>query len=594
MINALIEFSVKNKPVVLILTFLAVLIGWASYKTLPIDAVPDITNVQVQINTPVKGLIPSEIEKFVTFPIESGMGGIPNVDEIRSISRYGISQVTLIFKDGTDIFFARQLISEKLQKIQKELPGGILPEMGPISSGLGEVYFYSLEAKEPAQDPQERLEQLIEIRSINEWTIQPRLLTVAGVAEVNTIGGYKKQFYVQPRMNDLARYGIHLHEVVDAIKSNNRNTGGGYIQQTAEQLLIQSNGLINSMEDIKNIPIKKMSSFETVAVKDIADVKLDKEIRTGAALVNGEEAMLGTVLMLLNENSRSVSEDIDERVLEIKKSLPDWIEMKTLYNRSDLVNSTLSTVRHNLFYGAILVAIFLLILLGDMRVAAITVITIPLALLATFIWMKIFNISGNLMSLGALDFGIIIDGAVIVMDNCVRVVRNRANTLGKNLSRQEIQEAVIDATKEIRSAAGFGQLIIVVVFLPLFALSGVESKMFTPMAATFCFALASAFILSFSTIPVLAALFLSGKPKLKEPYIMRLLSKIYAPVITTALKFRFVVIGVGVLSIAAGGLLFSRLGADFLPQLDEGSIAIQFVRPTNISIDQSVELQKLS
>lgn len=593
MIDSLIDASIKNKAVVIVLTLIGVMIGWYSYQTLPIDAVPDITNVQVQINTPVKGLVPSEIEKFVTFPIESGMGGIPGIQEVRSISRFGLSQVTIVFKDGTDIYRARQLVSEKLQGIQSELPGNMRPSMGPITTGLGEVYFYSLDAKVPDVG-QARIEQLMEIRALNEWNIQPRLLTVEGVAEINSIGGFEKQFFVQPRMDDLSKYGIHLHELVEALKSNNRNTGGGYIQQTAEQLLIQSNGLLKSVDEIKNIPIKKMASFETVSVKDIANVRLDKEIRTGAALVDGKEAVVGTVLMLLNENSRSVAEDVDARVEEIKKSLPDWIEMKTLYSRSDLVNSTLSTVQHNLIFGALLVAIFLLILLGDLRVAAITVITIPLALLATFIWMKVFNISGNLMSLGALDFGIIIDGAVIVMDNCLRVVRNRANDMGRKLTRVEIQDAVAFATKEIRSAAGFGQIIIVVVFLPLFALTGVESKMFTPMAATFCFALGSAFVLSFSIIPALASMFLSGEVNNKEPIFMRMLSKAYAPVIGLALRFKGFIIAFGVLAIVLGGLLFSRLGADFLPQLDEGSIAIQFVRPTNISIDQSVEMQKLS
>ncbi len=593
MINSLIELSVKNKSIVLIFTFFGILLGWSSYTTLPIDAVPDITNVQVQVNTSVKGLVPSEIEKFITFPIERQMGGIPDIAEIRSISRFGLSQVTIVFKDGTDIYRARQLVSEKLQGIQSELPGNVQPTMGPITTGLGEVYFYSLDAKTP-KTGDERVKQLMELRALNEWSIQSRLLKVEGVAEVNTIGGYEKQFFVQPKMKQLARYGIHLHELVDAIKSNNRNTGGGYIQQTAEQLLIQSNGLLQTIDDIKDIPIKKLASFQTVSVKDVAEVTLDKEIRTGAALVNGKEAVMGTVLMLLNENSRSVSEDVDLKVQEIKKSLPEWVEMTTLYNRSKLVNSTLSTVQHNLIFGALLVAFFLLILLGDLRVATITVITIPLSLLGTFIWMKVFNISGNLMSLGALDFGIIIDGAVIVMDNCVRVVRNRANEMGRKLSRQEIKDAVIFATKEIRSAAGFGQLIIVIVFLPLFALTGVESKMFTPMAATFCFALGSAFILSFSTVPALASIFLSGEVRKKEPIFMHILSKIYSPVIDFALKFRALIITFGIVSILLGGFLFSKLGADFLPQLDEGSIAIQFIRPTNISIDQSVELQKLS
>ncbi len=434
----------------------------------------------------------------------------------------------------------------------------------------------------------------MEIRALNEWSVQPRLLTVKGVAEVNTIGGFEKQFFVQPRMEELSKYGVHLHELVSAVKNNNRNTGGGYIQQTAEQLLIQASGLVRSVEDIENIPIKKLPNLKTIRVKDVASVKLDKQIRTGAALVNGKEAVMGTVLMLLGENSRTVAQNVDERVKEIRGSLPEWVEMNTIYDRSGLVNSTLYTVQHNIIFGAILVALFLLILIGDPRVTLITVVTIPLSLAATFIWMRLFNVSGNLMSLGALDFGIIIDGAVIVMDNCVRLVQKRAREKKSSLTRSEVKVAVVNATKEIRSAAGFGQLIIIVVFLPLFALTGVESKMFAPMAATFCFALGSAFVLSFSVIPAIAAATLSGKINTKNPWFMSLLERMYAPVIELALKFKVAVVSVGVAGVLLGVILFSRLGANFLPQLDEGSIAIQFVRPTNISIDQSVELQKIS
>ncbi len=593
MIDILIKKSVENRGLVFVLTVLMIIGGWYSYESLPIDAVPDITNVQVQVNTSVEGLVPAEIEKFVTYPIESEMGGIPEIEEIRSISRFGLSQVTIIFKEGADIYRARQMVAEKLQSLKDSLPANIQPTMGPITTGLGEIYFYSLEAKKIATGD-ERIKQLMEIRALNEWTIQPRLLLVDGVAEVNSIGGYEKQFFVQPRMDDLSKYGVHLEELFNAIKNNNRNTGGGYIQQTSEQLLIQADGLVRSIKDIENIPLKKLPSFKSISVKDVADVRLDRQIRTGAALVNGKEVVMGTVLMLLGENSRTVALTVDERVQEIRKTLPDWVEMKTLYDRSELVNSTLSTVQHNILFGAILVALFLLILIGDLRVTVITVITIPLSLLATFIWMRVFNVSGNLMSLGALDFGIIIDGAVIVMDNCVRVVNEKAKKAGRRLSREEIKNAVIFATREIRSAAGFGQLIIVVVFLPLFALTGVEAKMFTPMAATFCFALGSAFIISFSVIPAIAGATLSGKLKTKEPVFMRALGSLYFPIITMALRFKRSVVVLGLISIALGIYGFSRLGADFLPQLDEGSIAIQFVRPTNISIDQSVELQKIS
>lgn len=593
MINALIKTAIYNKGLTATLTLLAMAMGWMSFQALPIDAVPDITNVQVQVNTAVQGLIPEEIEKFITYPIESEMGGIPDVDEIRSISRFGLSQVTIIFEEGADIYRARQLVSEKLQAIKDRLPGNVQPKLGPITTGLGEIYFYALEAKQEAEGA-ERLRQLMELRSLNEWIIKPRLLNVKGVAEVNAIGGYEKQFFVKPRLNDLARFGIHLHEIVEAIQNNNRNTGGGYIQQTAEQLLIQSTGLVKSIDDIKAIVVKKLPTLTTVTIGDIAEVSLDRELRTGAALVNGKESIVGTILMLLGENSRTVSLSVEERVQEIKKSLPDWVKLETLYNRSSLVNKTLSTVEHNLLFGAVLVALILLIIIGNMRVAIITAITIPLSLLTTFIFMKSFNISGNLMSLGALDFGIIIDGAVIVMDNCIRMISDKAKSLGRPLNREEVRREVYNATVEIRSAAGFGQMIIIVVFLPIFALTGVEAKMFMPMAAAFCFALGSAFIFSFTTIPSLAAQFLSGKVSNKQPWIMDKIEGLYYPIISLALRFKTLVIALGVSAIFIGGILFSFLGADFLPQLDEGSIALQFVRPTNISIDQSVSMQGLS
>jgi len=594
MIDKLIERSVQQKGLTLMLTLVVIFFGWMSFKSLPIDAVPDITNVQVQINTAVSGLIPEEIETFVTYPVESGMGGIPGVDQIRSVTRFGLSQVSIIFAEGTDIFRARQLVAEKLQTIQDQLPAGIQPKMGPITTGLGEIYFYSLDAKIKANDPLKRLEQLMELRSVNEWIIKPRLLTVKGVAEVNVIGGFQKGYYVQPRLNDLAKYGLHIHELVAALEANNRNTGGGYIQQTSEKLLVQATGLVKSIKDIESIVIKKLPNLQTVRIKDVANVALDKELRTGAATVDGQEAVIGTILMLLGENSRTVSTDVGNQIEAIKASLPDWVEFEPLYDRSILVNRTLFTVEQNLLHGAALVALILLLLIGDVRVAVITAITIPLALMVTFILMKYFNVSGNLMSLGALDFGIIIDGAVIVMDNCVQHISAKAKQIGRPLSRPEIQKAVIRATKEIRAAAGFGQLIIIMVFIPIFALTGVEAKMFIPMASTFCFALAGAFLFSFSTIPALAGAFLSGKVKQKQPWIMRGIEALYIPTLKVALKMRTAIILFGIAAIAGGGYMLNGLGSDFLPQLEEGSIALQIVRPTNISIDQSVELQKIS
>jgi cobalt-zinc-cadmium resistance protein CzcA len=521
------------------------------------------------------------------------MSGIPKVDQIRSITRFGLSQVTIIFEEGTDIYRARQLVTEKLQGISGDLPSGIQPSLGPITTGLGEIYFYSLEAKDEATG-EERIKQLMDLRALNEWFITPRLLTVKGVAEVNAIGGFEKQIFVQPRISDISRYGIHFDEIVEAIESNNRNTGGGYVQQTAEQLLIQAAGLVRSPDDIEEIVIKRLPNFKTITISDVADVRFDKELRTGAALVNGKESVIGTILMLLGENSRTVSIAVDEKIQEIKKTLPDWVELKVIYNRSDLVDDTLGTVQRNLLFGAGLVALVLLIMIGNFRVAIITSITIPLSLLSTFILMKYFNVSGNLMSLGALDFGIIIDGAVIVMDNCVRLISAKAKELGRDLNRSEIKEQVVNATVEIRSAAGFGQVIIIVVFLPIFALTGVEAKMFTPMAATFCFALGAAFLFSFTTIPAIAGSCLSGKLQARKPIVMSFIERLYLPIIKVALKAKLLVVGLGIAAIVSGAILFTNLGSNFLPQLDEGSIAVQFVRPTNISVDQSVAMQEIS
>ncbi len=594
MIDQIIRAAIRNQGLTFVFAVLIGVGGFYAFQHLPIDAVPDITNVQVTVNSQVEGLVPEEIEKFVTFPVESEMGGIPGVLEVRSISRFGLSQVTLVFEEGYDIYRARQLVSEKLQTVRESLPKGVEPSLGPITTGLGEIYFYALEAKKPAEDPKARLEQLMELRALNEYSMKPRLLMVPGVSEVNAIGGFEKQFHVQPRLDEMSRFGIDLDDVVKAVESNNRSTGGGYVQQTAEQLLIQAPGLLTSVKDIREIVVKTLPNLRVIQLSDIADVNLGRELRTGAALVNGKESVIGTVLMLLGENSRTVSIRVDEKINEIKKSLPEWVELQTIYNRSHLVNNTLGTVEHNLLFGALLVVIILLLLIGNVRVAIITAMTIPLALLTTFIGMKLFKVSGNLMSLGALDFGIIIDGAVIVMDNCVRYVARQSKDLGRPLTRTEVGTAVEKATIEIRSAAGFGQLIIVIVFLPLFGLTGVEGKMFVPMAATFCFALIAAFIFSFSVIPALAAAFLPGNLSSEDTRVMQWLNKIYQPLLNLSLKSRTAVISAGVVAIIAGIVGFLSLGSNFLPQLDEGSIAIQFVRPSNISLDQSVELQKVS
>ena len=592
MINKIIEFSVHNRLFIFLASILLIAYGVKSFKELPIDAVPDITNTQVQINTQVKGYVPDEIERMVTFPIEYSMNGIPSVETIRSVSKYGISQVTVIFKEDTDIYLARQLVGEKLQNI--ELPSGIVPEMGPISTGLGEIFHYSIEAKKAAKDPEKRLQQLMELRSIQDWVIKPRLLTVKGVTEINTIGGFEKQFFIQPNIEKMTRYGLHFDDIEQAIEKTNLNVGGGYIQQTGQQLLVRGVGLLGTFEDIGNVVVKRLSGFQVIKIRDIAKVKFDKQIRTGAGTVSGEESIIGTVFMLLGENSRSVSIDVAQKLEEIKKDMPDWVELRTLYNRSDMVNATLSTVEHNLLMGAVLVSLFLLMLVGNLRAAIITALMIPIALLTTFILMRWQNVSGNLMSLGALDFGIIVDGAVIVIENCVHRLQKRGEELGRKLTRSEVSQVVKDAAIEIRSAAGFGELIVIVVFIPLFALTGVEGKMFGPMATTFIMALGSALILSFTLVPALAATFLSGKTKDKKPILMRWGENAFRPTLDLALRFKKFVLGIGIAAIATGIFLFSQMGAEFIPQLDEGDFAVQFIRPANISIENSVELQKLS
>lgn len=591
MLNKIIRASVYHRGVVLFLTLLMAVAGIYSFQSLPIDAVPDITNNQVQVNTVVDGLAPEEIERTITFPVESSMRGIAGVEQVRSITRFGLSQVTVVFKDKIDIYRARQLVSERLQGIAGDLPSSAKPGLGPVSTGLGEIYQYVIDFKIKATGD-ERTKQLMELKSLQDWFVKPRLLTVEGIAEINTSGGFEKQFHVQPDPKKMAANGITFDEIVEALEKVNRNVGGGYVEQTAEQFLIQGVGLIKTPEEIARIPVKTLESFRIVTIADVAKVTLGKELRTGSATFDGEEAVLGTVMMLLGENSRTVSTRVHAKMDEINKALPEGVELTTVYNRSDLVNATLGTVEHNLIMGAILVTIILLILLGNIRAAIITAITIPLSLLATFLVMKPLGISGNLMSLGALDFGIIVDGTVIVLDNCVRFIHKKSSEFGRKLTREEVQEAVYEATVEIRTAAGFGELIIIMVFLPVFALTGVEGKMFQPMASTFIFAVGASLIMSFTTAPALASLFLSGKAADKEPRLMEWIRKLYVPVFNWAYARSKLTMALAMLSVVLGVVLFATRGAEFLPQLGEGSFAFHMIRPVNASLTQSVEMQR--
>jgi cobalt-zinc-cadmium resistance protein CzcA len=577
----------------LFLTALLVISGLVfGFRLLPIDAVPDITNNQVQINTTITGLAPEEIERSITFPVESSMRGLPQVEGVRSITRFGLSQITVIFEDGVDVYRARQMVSERLQNVLSDLPTGAVTRLGPISTGLGEIYQYTLDFKAIADEPAARFQQLIQLRTFQDWTIKPRLLTVKGVAEVNTTGGYEKQYQVEPDRQKLQAYGIHFSDLKNALESANRNVGGGQIQQTAEQFLVQGIGLFKSPEDIKLVPVKQLESLRIVRLGEVAQVTLGREQRTGAATMNGEEVVLGTVMMLMGDNSRSVAQAVDARVEEIRRTLPPDLVLTTVYDRSTLVDHTIETVQHNLLFGALLVTLVLFALLGNIRAAMITALTIPFTLCVTFLLMRPLGLSGNLMSLGALDFGMIVDGTVIVLDNCVRMIQSRASSLGRALNSQEKKQAIYEATVEIRSAAGFGELIIVVVFLPIFALVGVEGKMFKPMATSFSIAVLGALLLSFTTVPALASFVLSGQGRGREPWLMRILTRIYEPILRLSFRLRFVFITGALVAIAGSLFLFSRMGAVFLPQLGEGSYAFHMIRPVNISLDQSIAFQK--
>ena len=593
MISKLVKFSIDYRWVVIVATLMLGLLGWESFKKLPIDAVPDITNVQVQVNTQVEGRSPDEIERIVTYPIESALNGVPGVEQVRSITRYGLSQVTVVFEDDQDIYLARQLVGERLQSIKAQLPNFVEPTLGPVSTGLGEIYHYIIEAKE-VKTGDERFKQLTEIRAIQDWFVKPRLLSVKGIAEVNTIGGYERQYHIEPNSKLMSEYGLHFADIESAIVKVNRNAGGGYVEQTADQYIIQASALFENIKDIENVPVKTLGNLKVITIGDIAKVNIGKELRTGAALYNGDEVVLGTTLMLLGENSREVSIRVSEKIKEIKKGLPKEYTIKTLYNRSDLVNKTLDTVEHNLITGAALVIIVLFLLVGNIRAAIITAIVIPISLLTTFILMRYYGFSGNLVSLGALDFGIIVDGAVIVLDNCVRHIQTKAQGLQRSLNRKEIKQTIHEATMEIRKSAGFGELIIVVVFLPVFAFVGIEGKMFVPMAATFIFAIVSALVLSFTLVPALASLMLKGDIQGKKPILMRGIEKLYLPLLNFSLKTKRFIIAGAIIAVVLGGVGFNKLGGEFLPTLNEGSIAVQLIRPVSVGISHSVALEAVS
>lgn len=591
MIDSIIQFSIKQRWVILLLALGTAILGAYNYTRLPIDAVPDITNIQVQINTEAPGYSPLEVEQRVTFAVENAMGGLPRLDYTRSVSRYGLSQVTVVFKDGTDIYFGRQLIAERLQEVKSKLPPGLEPSMGPIATGLGEIFMFTVTAEPSARNEEGKPYTPTDLRTIQDWIIKPQLRNIPGVIEVNTIGGYEKQFHVTPDPNKLVTFDVTLRQLMEALDLNNANVGAGYIEKNGEQLLIRAPGQAEGIEDLLNIIVAHRDGTP-ILVKDVAEVVHGRELRTGAATVNGEEVVLATVFMLVGENSRTVSSRIAAKLVEVNRSLPEGVKANAVYDRTTLVDSTIETVKKNLFEGATLVIVILFLLLGNFRAALLTACVIPLSMLLTITGMVGAKISGNLMSLGALDFGIIVDGAVIIVENCIRRLAEEQHRHGRLLTRAERFEIVFAATREVRKASIFGELIIMVVYLPILTLTGIEGKMFFPMAFTVLAALGAAMILSVTFVPAAVAIFLGGRISEKENILIRTAKAVYEPMLRAAIAARGAVAAAAVILVMLCLLLASRMGSEFIPRLDEGDFALHALRIPGTSLTQAVEMQR--
>ena len=594
MIDRIFEFALRQRAFILLAIAGLIALGIHSALRLPVDAVPDITNVQVQINTSVPSLAPEEIEKLVTYPIEIEMGGIQNLIEVRSISKFGLSQVTLIFEEGTDIYRARQLVSERLQNALKELPpGSEPPQMAPISTGLGEIYFYVLRyADEATNKPPTPEERLMELKLVQEFIVAPMLVGVKGVTEVNTAGGYDKQIVVFPDPQKLMSVGLTYGELASAIADNTENAGGSVVEQAGENITIRSVGRVHTADEVANLPVKFGAGRAAILVKDVAEVGIGSSVRTGAAVYNGEEALIGTTMMLLGENSRLVAERVHDKMDEIQKRLPPGMEVETVYNRTELVERTIATVEKNLVEGAILVIVVLLLLLGNVRAALIVALTIPLSMLFALTGMVQTRVSGNLMSLGAIDFGLIVDGAVVLAENIVRMLAHRQHQLGRLLNREERMHTILTACKQVGRPMVFGVAIITIVYLPILSLTGVEGKMFKPMAQTVIYALVGALILALTVVPALCSYLMTRKVREEDNFIIRLAKKLYTPLFNFAMKFRWLVTGGAVALFIVAAVLFTSLGAVFVPKLDEGSFAIQMIRTTSIGLDASLDMEK--
>lgn len=591
MLELIIRQMIRSRWIVMFVALTICGFGIWNFQNLSIDAVPDITNVQVQINTEAPGYSPLESEQRVTFPIETALAGLPQLSHTRSLSAYGLSQVTIVFEEGTDIYFARNLVNSRISAIKNQLPANLEPEMGPISSGLGEIFMYTISAEDGAVQVNGEPYDLFALREIQDWIIKRQLILVDGVTEVNTSGGFEKQYHVTPDPTKMLRWGVTLPELLEALWDNNINQGAGYIERNGQQLMVRSPGQLKTIEDIELVSIESRNSIP-IRVKDVAEVSIGRELRTGAGTHAGQEAVIGTAFMLLGENSRTVALDVAEKLEEINTTLPDGIVAVPLYNRTVLVENAIATVEENLVVGALLVIVVLFLLLGNIRAALITATVIPISMLATISGMVEAGVSANLMSLGALDFGLIVDGAVIIVENSIR--RLGMATQGKNmLSLKERLQVVFEATNEVIRPSLFGVAIITLVYVPIFSLTGIEGKMFHPMAITVIIALLSAMVLSLTFVPAAVALFVTGKVSEKKNPIMKGAEWVYKPLLQASLRFRWLMVIFALSAVGGAGWLASTMGSEFIPQLDEGDVTVQALRPPGTSLQQSIDMQDI-
>ncbi len=587
MLERIIRASIAHRWLVLLLVLALSGLGIWNYSKLPIDAVPDITNVQVQINTEAPGYSPLEAEQRVTFPVETALAGLAKLEYTRSISRYGLSQVTVVFEDGTDIYFARQQVAERLQQAASQLPTGLKPTLGPVATGLGEIFMYTVEAEKGAEETWTPMA----LRTLQDWVVRPQMRHLKGVTEVNTVGGYVRQFHITPDPRKLQAYELTMQDVMEAVARSNANVGAGYIEKSGEQYLVRVPGQVADMDGLRKIVVANREGLP-LRVGDLADVHEGTELRTGAATKDGKEVVLGTAFMLIGENSREVAQRTAAKLKEIDETLPEGVRAHAVYDRTELVDRTIETVKKNLLEGALLVIAVLFLLLGNLRAALITAAVIPLTMLLTISGMVQNRVSANLMSLGALDFGLIVDGAVIIVENCLRRFGERQHALGRLLTRDERFALAASASAEVIKPSLFGLFIIAAVYIPIFALSGVEGKMFHPMALTVVIALTGAMALSLTFVPAAVAQFVTGKVSEKETKAMRGVTKLYSPMLERAVSARKLVVGGAAVLTVLAGLLASRMGTEFIPNLDEGDIALHALRIPGTSLTQAIGMQR--